>query len=106
MAEDFVLTGGVSSSTQKEVNPSDLAPNNYLTIVWKDVNIGDLVKALDIDYEKAMSYTNQLNNAIDNAISNNNVSYVAQNRFVNLESIGKYIAQNTISNSSQLRVVR
>ena len=105
MVNNFILNGGVSTTSQRELTPDDLAPNNYLTIVWKDVNFGDLIKHLDIDNEKALEYTIQLNSAIDNAISNNNVQYAGQNKFINLESIGKYIAQNTIDAGAQRTVV-
>lgn len=105
MATNLTLTGGISSSSQKELTPDDLAPNNYLTIIWKDVNIGDLIKHLDIDNEKAIEYTNQLNASLDKAISNNNISYAGQNKFINLESIAKYIAQNSIDAGTQRTVI-
>lgn len=105
MATNFTLTGGIDISSQRELTPDDLAPNNYLTIVWKDVNIGDLIKHLDIDNEKAIEYSNQLNASIDNAISNNKVQYAGQNKYINLESIAKYVAQNSIDAGAQRTVI-
>lgn len=105
MKNNFVLTNGTTTTSQKEIIPEDLAPNNYLTIIWKDVQTGKVLSTLDINNDEVISFTNQLNSTIDNAISNNNVSYVGQNKYINLESIAKYIAQNSIDNGTKLRVV-
>ena len=105
MTTNFTTTGDITTTSQKEIRPEDLAPNNYLTIIWKDVQTDKVVNTLDIDNKKAIEYTIQLNSAIDNAISNNNVSYAGQNKYINLESIAKYIAQNSIDNGTKLRVV-
>lgn len=104
MTTNFTI-GGIATTSQKEIRPEDLAPNNYLTIIWKDVQTNKVINTLDIDNEKAIEYTNQLNSTIDNAISNNNVSYAGQNKYINLESIAKYIAQNSIDNGTKLRVI-
>ena len=105
MANNFTLSGGITTTAQRDINPDDLAPNNYLTIVWKDVNFGDLIKHLDVDNEKALEYTMQLNSALDTAISNNNVQYAGQNKYINIESVAKYIAQNTIDAGVQRTVI-
>ena len=105
MTNNIALTGGVLTTSQRELTPEDLAPNNYLTIVWKDVNVGDLIKHLDIDNEKAIEYSNRLSASIDNAISNNKVQYAGQNKFINLESIAKYVAQNSIDAGAQRTVI-
>lgn len=105
MANSFTTIGGTTTTSQKEIRPEDLAPNNYLTIIWKDVQTGKILSTLEINNDEAISFTNQLNSAIDNAISNNNVSYAGQNKYINLESIAKYIAQNSIDNGTKLRVV-
>lgn len=104
---DNLITGGVTTTNiiQQDLQPSDLAPNNYLTIVWKDVQTGKIVNTLDINNEEALEYTNRINSSIDNAIKNNNVSYVAQNKYLNIEAIGKYIAQNNISAGVKRSVV-
>ena len=104
MANNLTIND-ITTTSQKEIRPEDLAPNNYLTIIWKDVQTDKVVNTLDIDNEKAIEYTNQLNSTIDNAISNNNVSYAGQNKYINLESIAKYIAQNSIDNGTKLRVI-
>ena len=100
----LILTGGIAINQPKEIVPEDLAPNNYLTIVWKDSS-GKFINTLDIDNKSALQYTNDLNSAIDNAISNNNITYAGQNKYVNVESIAKYIAQNTIDAGTQRTVV-
>ena len=68
MTTNFTI-GGITTTSQKEIRPEDLAPNNYLTIIWKDVQTNKVINTLDIDNEKAIEYTNQLNSTIDNAIS-------------------------------------
>lgn len=104
MVDNINIVGTSTTSNQKDLNPEDLAPNNYLTIIWKDVTMSDLLKQLDIDEKSALEYTNQINNAIDTAIAKNNVSYAGQNKYINIEAIGKYIAQNSISSNTQRRV--
>ncbi|MBQ8379218.1 MAG: hypothetical protein IJX34_00205 [Clostridia bacterium] len=105
MTNNVSLTDGVVNISQRELIPDDLAPNNYLTIIWKDVNIGNLIKHLDIDNKKAIEYSNQLSASIDNAISNNKVQYAGQNKYINLESIAKYVAQNSIDAGVQRTVI-
>lgn len=104
MAENTIITGGITLNTQRDITPEELAPNNYLTIIWKD-STGKFINTLDIDNKSALQYTNDLNSAIDNAISNNNVTYAGQNKYINVESIAKYIAQNTIEAGTQRTVV-
>lgn len=101
----FNTTGVSTSSQQLDIKPEDLAPNNYLTIIWKDTKTNKIVNTLDIDNDSALNYTMQLSSSIDNAISNNNVPYVGQNKYVNLEAIGKYLAQNSIPAGTQRSVL-
>ena len=103
-SSNTILTGGIAVNQSKEIVPEDLAPNNYLTIIWKNES-GKIINTLDIDNKSAIQYTNSLNSAIDSAISNNSVSYVGQNKYINVESIAKYIAQNTIDAGTQRTVV-
>lgn len=100
-----IITGGISTTAKQDYKPEDLAPNNYLTIIWKDTTDNKIINTLDINDEEAQQFNIELQNSIDSAISNNNVTYVGQNRFVNLESIGKYIAQNAIEASAKRTVV-
>ena len=101
----IVLTGGISTTVQREIVLEDLAPNNYLTIIWKDPKTNKQLNTFDVDRVKSVQYTNDLNNAIETAISNNNVSYAGQNRFVNIESIAKYVSQNIFDSGTQRTVV-
>lgn len=101
-----ILTGVVSSNPeeQKEITIHDLAPNNYLTIIWRDAKTGKVYNTMDIANDEAIEYTNAINSAIDVGINNNNIKYVGQNRFINIESISRYIAQNKIKDSTRRRV--
>ena len=99
-------TAGVSStSTQVELTVKDLMPNNYLTIVWKDTATGKIASTLDINDEKASEYTISLNNAIDQAINSQKINYFGQNKYIDIQSIAKYIAQNTIEAGVQRSIV-
>ena len=101
MSSNFIL--GIQKNNIPDVSIEQLAPNNYLTIVWKD-NQGKYVNTLDIDNKSAIEYTNRLNSAIEQGINNNNIKYVAQNKYINLESIGRYIAQEAIPKSTQREI--
>lgn len=106
MADNKFNTAGVSStSTQVELTVKDLMPNNYLTIVWKDTATGKIASTLDINDEKASEYTISLNNAIDRAINSQKINYFGQNKYIDIQSIAKYIAQNTIEAGVQRSIV-
>lgn len=106
MSDNKFNTAGVSStSTQIELTVKDLMPNNYLTIVWKDTTTGKIASTLDINDEKASEYTINLNNAIDQAINSQKINYFGQNRYIDIQSIAKYIAQNTIEAGVQRNIV-
>lgn len=102
---DFLIQGTTTSNTQIDLQPKDLCPNNYLTIVWKDVQTGNIVNTLDYNDKNAVEYTNKINASIDNAIRNQKISYVGQNKFINIEAIGKYLAQNIFPAGTQRTVV-
>ena len=107
MAEDdktLLITGGVSTTVQADYEPTDLAPNNYLTIIWKDRQ-GKQYNSLDINDKEALQFTNDLNNAIEQGITSGNVSYIGSARYVNIESIAKYLAQNMIDSSPKRTIV-
>lgn len=100
----LILNGGISTIYTRDVVVDELAPNNYLTIIWKDSK-GNYTNTLDINDKEAVEYTNSLNNAIDSSIRNNNIPYLGQNKFINIEAIGKYLAQNNISAGAKRDVV-
>lgn len=104
--QTLVLTGGVSF-TNPDVNltPQDLAPNNYLTIIWKDIKTGDIFSTLNINDKQSVDFTNKLNSAIEMGIQNNSFQYLGQNRHLNLEAIGKYLAQNVIPAGTKRRII-
>ncbi len=99
-----ILTTGISTTAQAGYEAKDLAPNNYLTIIWKN-SAGEQFNNVDINDEQAMQFTNDLNNAIEQGINNNKVSYAGANRYVNIESIAKYLAQNIIPTSPKRTIV-
>lgn len=105
MTNGFSTTGVSTTNTVQELSASDLAPNNYLTIIWKDKKTGNVYSTLDIDDKEALDYTISLSSAIESAINNGQVSYAGQNKYVNLETIGKYVAQNTIPAGTKRTVV-
>ena len=105
MTEGVTLFGGVATTTQQEIVLDNLVPNNYLTIIWKDTKTGDVFNSLDIDDKQALEYTIALQNSIDQAISSGKISYPGQNKYINLESIDKYLSQNTISAGTKRNVV-
>ena len=105
MTNSFSTTGVSTTNTVQELSASDLAPNNYLTIIWKDKNTGNVYSTLDINDKEALDYTISLSSAIENAINNSNISYVGQTKYVNLETIGKYIAQNAIPAGTKRTVI-
>ena len=100
----LLITGGVSTTVQADYTPSDLAPNNYLTIIWKDRQ-GKQYNSLDINDKEALQFTNDLNNAIEQGITSEDVSYIGSTRYVNVESIAKYLAQNMIESSPKRTIV-
>ncbi len=101
----FNIAGVSSTSAQVELTVKDLMPNNYLTIVWKDTATGKIASTLDINDEKASEYTISLNNAIDQAINSQKINYFGQNKYIDIQSIAKYIAQNTIEAGAQRSIV-
>lgn len=105
MASNITLFGGVASTAQKDITLDDLVPNNYLTIIWRDPETGNVFNSLDIDDKQALEYTIALQNSIDQAIASGKISYAGQSKYINLESIAKYLAQNTIQAGTKRNVV-
>lgn len=105
MADNTTLIGGVTTTVQQEITLDDLAPNNYLTIIWRDTKTGETFNSLDIDNKQALEYTVALQNSIDQAISGGKISYAGQSKYINLESVAKYLAQNTIKAGTKRNVI-
>ena len=99
-----ITTGVTTTNTQMNILPSDLAPNNYLTIIWKDAQ-GNVINTLDGKTDDEVRYTTELNNAIAQSITSGKVNYVGQTKYLNIESIAKYISQNTISAGAKRQVI-
>jgi len=105
MASNTTLFGGVVTASQQEITLDDLVPNNYLTIIWKDTITGEIFNSLDIDDKQAMEYSIALQNSIDQAISGGKISYAGQSKYINLESVAKYLAQNSIKAGTKRNVI-
>lgn len=85
-----------------------LAPNNYLTIVWRDKISGSIYNTyedLATSQAEELEYTTQLNNAINNTLNNTNQSYIGNRKYVNVESIAKYLSQNILPSGTKRVVV-
>lgn len=85
-----------------------LAPNNYLTIVWRDKISGSIYNTyedLATSQAEELEYTTQLNNAINNTLNNTNQSYIGNRKYVNIESIAKYLSQNILPSGTKRVVV-
>ena len=99
-----ITTGTTTTNTQMNIQPSDLAPNNYLTIIWKDSQ-GNVINTLDGKSDDEVRFTTELNNAITQSITSGKVNYVGQTKYLNIESIAKYISQNTITAGAKRQVI-
>lgn len=99
-----VTTGVTTTNTQMNIQASDLAPNNYLTIIWKDAQ-GNIINTLDGKTDDEVRFTTELNNAISQSITSGKVNYVGQTKYLNIESIAKYISQNTITSGAKRQVI-
>ena len=85
-----------------------LAPNNYLTIVWRDKisgNIYSTYEDLATSQAEELEYTTRLNNAINNSLNNKNYNYIDNTKYVNVESIAKYLSQNILPSGTKRVVV-
>lgn len=106
--QNIIISGGVSETVRNNnYNAQDLAPNNYLTIIWKDTvtkSSTTILKEL-ISTESSIQIQQELTNTIESAVANNQLPYRGQNEFINIEAIAKYLAQNTIDDSTKRRVL-
>ena len=99
----------LDTSVPPDITIDRLAPNNYLTIIWKDKitgNIYNTYEDLAINNSSLVQYTTSLNNAINNALNNTNTgALIGNNKYVNIESIAKYLSQNMIPSGVSRDVV-
>lgn len=107
--EEVLNQFNLDTSTTPDITIDRLAPNNYLTIVWKDTitnSIYNTYEDLAIDNNVLVQYTTSLNNAINNALNNTNSSaLIGNNKYINVESIAKYLSQNIIPSGVKRDVV-
>ena len=72
--QNIIIIGGVSETVRNNnYNAQDLAPNNYLTIIWKDTitkSSTTMLKEL-ISTESSIQIQQELTNTIESAVSNN-----------------------------------
>lgn len=98
--------GGITDPNTITVDK--LAPNNYLTIVWRDKISGSIYNTyedLATSQAEELEYTTQLNNAINNSLVNTSYAYTGNRRYVNVESIAKYLSQNILPSGTKRVVV-
>lgn len=98
--------GGITDPNTITVDK--LAPNNYLTIVWRDKISGSIYNTyedLATSQAEELEYTTQLNNAINNSLVNTSYAYIGNRRYVNVESIVKYLSQNILPSGTKRVVV-
>lgn len=107
--EEVLNQFNLDTSTPPDITIDRLAPNNYLTIVWKDKITGSIYNTyedLAVDNNALVQYTTSLNNAINNALNNTNSSaLIGNNKYINVESIAKYLSQNIIPSGVKRDVV-
>ena len=107
--EEVLNQFNLDTSTPPDITIDRLAPNNYLTIVWKDKITGSIYNTyedLAVDNNVLVQYTTSLNNAINNALNNTNSSaLIGNNKYINVESIAKYLSQNIIPSGVKRDVV-
>lgn len=98
--------GGITDPNTITVDK--LAPNNYLTIVWRDKISGSIYSTyedLATSQAEELEYTTRLNNAINNSLVNTSYAYTGNRRYVNVESIAKYLSQNILPSGTKRVVV-
>lgn len=89
--DNTVLQAGASKG---ELSPDSLAPNNYLTIMWK--GLGDTksrVTTLKIDIDKYKTMNSFLESNV-NTVKTSGLYKVINNKYLNLGSVAKYFAQS------------
>ena len=72
--QNIIISGGVSETVRNNnYNAQDLAPNNYLTIIWKDTTTKSSTTMLKelISTESSIQIQQELTNTIESAVSNN-----------------------------------
>lgn len=106
-ATQVALPGG-GITDPNTITVDKLAPNNYLTIVWRDKISGSIYSTyedLATSQAEELEYTTQLNNAINNSLVNTSYAYTGNRRYVNVESIAKYLSQNILPSGTKRVVV-
>lgn len=89
--DNTVLQAGASKG---ELSPDSLAPNNYLTIMWK--GLGDTksrVTTLKIDIDKYKTMNSFLEANV-NTVKTSGLYKIINNKYLNLGSVAKYFAQS------------
>lgn len=89
--DNTVLQAGVSKG---KLSPDSLAPNNYLTIMWK--GLGDTksrVTTLKIDIDKYKTMNSFLEANV-NTVKTSGLYKIINNKYLNLGSVAKYFAQS------------
>lgn len=100
MSSNTILSGGVTTTAQQELTITDLMPNNYLTIVWGDAGLSTMLKDLNVDEKTQKEIENNIQNALTRSIESGKIKTTTpnsnRNKYINVTSVAKYLAQNTI----------
>lgn len=88
---DKVIQGGTNKS---DFSIDNLAPNNYLTIMWNNQDTKTKVQTLSVDMETYNEMFEMMHNSTQNVLSGG-IYKVINNKYLNIGSVAKYFAQTT-----------
>lgn len=83
-----------ANTSKSDFTIDNLAPNNYLSIMWKGSDSKTWVRTLKVDLEKYEAGLNLLNNAVNNT-KTSGLYKIINNKYMNLGSVAKYFAQSS-----------
>lgn len=88
---DNVIQGGTNKS---DFSIDNLAPNNYLTIMWNNQDTKTKVQTLSVDMETYNEMFEMMHNSTQNVLSGG-IYKIINNKYLNIGSVAKYFAQTT-----------
>lgn len=83
-----------ANTSKSDFTIDNLAPNNYLSIMWKGSDSKTWVRTLKVDLEKYEAGLSLLNNAVNNT-KTSGLYKIINNKYMNLGSVAKYFAQSS-----------
>lgn len=88
---DATIKGGTQKS---DIKVDNLAPNNYLTLVWNNTDTKTKVQTLSVDLDRYNQMNDKLTNSTQNILQSG-LYKIINNKYINLGSVAKYFAQTT-----------